>query len=690
MNEGPRVDVLLAKSYDPDVRVRRTVTALTGAGYRVRIIAWDRTGRHLTVEDDHGVPIHRVAVRSRASRGWTQTFYLTRVAVRMLPLLRESRPDVLHAVNLPMLAVAVLLVPFLGSRRPVIVYDAFEIHALMGVDRYPRWLVMIIGLIERFLPRFADLVITPGEDRQRYFERLGIPSVAVPNWIDPPASVPDREAARRELGVAPGQFCLVYAGGIIGSRDLQPLVEHARSHPDDLVIVAGSGDAVDQLERAAEGVENFRMLGWLPDPANLLAAADALYYAIKPEHPYAKHAAPNNLYQAIALGVPLVYREQGELALVGAQHRIGVAFHDSATFDAAIDTLRDAGENAAIRTGLAGLRDRFRWSRAANRLVQAYRRVRPLGDEDVAHPPLLVLTRIWPTAERPSVGSFIRARVSGVPDVRVVKPRWSRIPRLLIYAVLLLDSMRVRGPIRGVEAHMLIPTGFVGLLVARMRGVPLVVYSHGRDARNWQRRGLPIRWLARFVARRADRLVTNSEDTARYLREMGGEPLIAPPGVDLARFAPTPRPAERRVLYLGGRNRRKGYAIAAQVADTLVGPWLRDVEPDEVPELIAQHDVVLMPSVAEPFGLVAVEAIASGRWVVASAVGGLRDIIQDGVNGSLVADGDFAGAVARVPVDYDPQAIARTVEQFSLERWQLELARIWDELPSPKVPSDRG
>lgn len=310
------------------------------------------------------------------------------------------------------------------------------------------------------------------------------------------------------------------------------------------------------------------------------------------------------------------------------------------------------------------------------------------AEATTANVPLLVLTRIWPTAKRPSLGSFIRARVTGVPDVRVVHPRWPGLPNLLIYAVLLVDALMAGSRIRGVEAHMLMPTGLVGLLVARLRRVPLVVYAHGRDVRGWPDRPPPLRQLARMVATHADRLVTNSEDTARTIRRLGGSPHVAPPGVDLRRFSPTPRPADRRVLYLGGRNRRKGYAVAVGLADTLVGPWLRDVDPDEVPGLIAAHDVVLVPSIAEPFGLVAVEAIASGRWVVASSVGGLRDIVLDGVNGTLVADGDFAGALARVP-DYDPDEVARTVERFSLERWQAALAAIWDEVaPVQAVRAD--
>ncbi len=292
---------------------------------------------------------------------------------------------------------------------------------------------------------------------------------------------------------------------------------------------------------------------------------------------------------------------------------------------------------------------------------------------------IIVLTRIWPSVERPSLGSFVRDRARGVSGLRVVRPRSNRTPWPLLYLLLFVDGLRVRGPVRGIEAHVVVPTGLVGWAVARLRRVPLVVYAHGGDVRDWRQKPGPIRWLTRFVVRHADRVVTNSEDTARHIREIGVDPTIAAPGVDLARFAVRPRPADRRVLYLGGRNPRKGYEVAVELADTLVGPWLKDVEPDEVPDLIAQHDVVLVPSLAEPFGLVAVEAIASGRWVVARDVGGLRDIVIDGVNGTLVADGDFAGALARVP-DYDPQVVAATAERHGLDRWQSAMASIWDDV----------
>jgi len=302
---------------------------------------------------------------------------------------------------------------------------------------------------------------------------------------------------------------------------------------------------------------------------------------------------------------------------------------------------------------------------------------------------ILLLTRIWPTADRPSRGSYVRDRAKGIDRLRVIRPRRMTMPWPLLYPLLFVDALASRGPIRGVEAHMVVPTGLVGLAVARLRRVPLVIYAHGGDVRDWERKAFPIRWLTRFTARRADRVLTNSEDTAVHIRRMGVEPVVAPPGVDLGRFRVVPAPASQRVLYLGGRNPRKGYDIALQLADTLVGPWLRDVSPRDVPALMADHSVVLMPSTAEPFGLVAVEALASGRWVVASAVGGLRDIIIDGVNGTLVHDGDFAAALASVP-DYDPATVAATAERYSLERWQEALAAVWESVLDPYTPTVPG
>lgn len=306
--------------------------------------------------------------------------------------------------------------------------------------------------------------------------------------------------------------------------------------------------------------------------------------------------------------------------------------------------------------------------------------MRPIRRVDTST--LLVITGLWPTPDRPSTGTFVEQRLRGV-NATVVGPRSYAEPMPVRYLRMAWQALTVRGPFSGVEAHVLFPTGLIGLLAARIRRLPLVVYAHGSDVRKTAHENRIYRFLASYVARTADAVVTNSNATADLVRALGGAPIVVPPGVDLARFHPTPRPKERRVLYLGGTRHHKGYDRAIGTADTLAGPGLREIDPAEVPSLMADHDVLLVPSRAEPFGLVAAEAIASGRWVVAGNVDGLREVVANGVNGTLVDGDEYQEALRSVP-DYDPNAVAVTAARFSLKEHQLRMAKVWAEVLSSR------
>jgi glycosyltransferase involved in cell wall biosynthesis len=290
---------------------------------------------------------------------------------------------------------------------------------------------------------------------------------------------------------------------------------------------------------------------------------------------------------------------------------------------------------------------------------------------------LLVITARYPTPDRPAAGHFVADRL-GDPSLTatVIAPARYSTPGWLRYLTMLWSALTRRGRFDGVEGHFVLPSGVIALLAARLRGLPLVVYAHGGDVREMAHRNAAFRRLARRVVRGADAVVTNSRETADLVEQLGATASVIPPGVDLRRFTPHPLPEHRRVLYLGGDVAGKGVEIARQLADTLVGPGIREMDPSQIPALMSEHTVVLVPSRAEGFGLVAAEAIASGRWVVASAVGGLPDIVSEGLNGGLVADGDFAAALARVP-DYDPAKVAKTADRFSIEEHRRRMAETW-------------
>ena len=109
---------------------------------------------------------------------------------------------------------------------------------------------------------------------------------------------------------------------------------------------------------------------------------------------------------------------------------------------------------------------------------------------------------------------------------------------------------------------------------------------------------------------------------------------------------------------------------------------------DDVPAVTAALDVAVLPSYREAQGLSILEAMALSRPVVATNVGGIPEVIEDGVSGLLVPPHDaeaLADAITRLLVDH-PYAdmIARSGHdvvrsRFCLEHMVAEVSRIYEE-----------
>jgi glycosyltransferase involved in cell wall biosynthesis len=106
-------------------------------------------------------------------------------------------------------------------------------------------------------------------------------------------------------------------------------------------------------------------------------------------------------------------------------------------------------------------------------------------------------------------------------------------------------------------------------------------------------------------------------------------------------------------------------------------------------------DVVVVPSTKpEPFGLVAIEAMAAGRSVIAANHGGLPEIVVDGVTGSLVVPGSVESLAAAI-VSYieDPARLTtegdagreRFANQFEESHYKLKITNIIAELCESRI-----
>jgi glycosyltransferase involved in cell wall biosynthesis len=111
-----------------------------------------------------------------------------------------------------------------------------------------------------------------------------------------------------------------------------------------------------------------------------------------------------------------------------------------------------------------------------------------------------------------------------------------------------------------------------------------------------------------------------------------------------------------------------------------------DVPHDEVLAAWRHATVGLVPSVwPEPFGLVAVEAMAAGVPVIASRVGGLPEVVTDGVTGLLVEPGDaasLADAIDGLLRNPDERALLGRAGMKDVDRFDAvsALAHVYDEV----------
>lgn len=210
----------------------------------------------------------------------------------------------------------------------------------------------------------------------------------------------------------------------------------------------------------------------------------------------------------------------------------------------------------------------------------------------------------------------------------------------------------------------------------------------------------------RALAAGVDRYIAVSRDVAAELAERFGWPAakieVAYNAVEVDRFG-GPTPAGLRAQIGGGAERplvltparldeQKGHPVLLRAAAELSGvdfvlagegPERAGLEAlagelgiaervhflgyrDDIPQLLAACDVFALPSLYEGSSLAVLEAMAAGRPVVSSAIGGTDELIDDGVDGLLVAPGDTAGLAG---------ALRRLLDDAELRKSFAERAR---------------
>ncbi len=238
----------------------------------------------------------------------------------------------------------------------------------------------------------------------------------------------------------------------------------------------------------------------------------------------------------------------------------------------------------------------------------------------------------------------------------------------------------------GIHAYFAHTPAEVAQKAARRLGVPFGFSVHARDARKVTHHDLAHR------ANRADCVIACNSDVANEVGPAGAAVHLVPHGVDLDRFQPAPPPhiGPLRILAVGRLVEKKGFHLLIEAALRLKFPFRLRIVGDgpererlstliamngfagrvtlcgalthaELPQEYGESHVVVAPSIVDRTGdrdglpNVILEAMASGRPVVASDLGAIRSAVTNERTGFLVPPADQL-------------ALAAALERFARER----------------------
>ncbi|HZS30303.1 MAG TPA: glycosyltransferase [Gaiellaceae bacterium] len=319
---------------------------------------------------------------------------------------------------------------------------------------------------------------------------------------------------------------------------------------------------------------------------------------------------------------------------------------------------------------------------------------------------ILLVSQMYPGPDAPDLGTFVAqledALTARGHDVELAVLD-TRAGGKLRYLTLARRTLAASRP-DVVYAHFLVPAGLIAALAGR---APLVVTAHGRDVRNIG--AYPgIAAATRLVVRRAAAVICVSDYLRRELETKlpaaRGKTAVVSSGVDRERFALAPAPdGPPRFLCVGALDERKNVvrladAFARLGEGTLAfagdGPARAELEGREnvrllgpvphaeVPQLLAESRVLAQPSLVEPLGQALLEAMACGRSVVATRIGGPPEfvppeagVLVDPLDVDDLARGLAAAAALPCPNEAAREATAAHDVQRQAERIEAILSR---------------
>lgn len=329
---------------------------------------------------------------------------------------------------------------------------------------------------------------------------------------------------------------------------------------------------------------------------------------------------------------------------------------------------------------------------------------------------------------------------NGVTEYRVYYKKSNSIP---LYSKIVNQWRFLKANIKGLTAaeqqqkfdlihvHILTRLGLLGCFFALRRGIPFMITEH------WSRylpvnngfNGVLRKWISRFVVKRAAMVTTVTNDLMQAMKSyklLNNNYVVLPNVVDMELFQPLEKPPHKTVNFVHvscfedkSKNVSGLLRALAELSTsgsdftfTFVGDGMdfealqklaQDLkiknclftgllEGSVLAQTISKADALVLFSNYENMPVVILEALACGIPVIATRVGGIKEMVNE-ENGILVDAGDEKALLlallkmTKTFADYNPEALRKTVfEKYGMKSVGMQLNKWYDEAIDAKAP----
>ena len=378
MQINKNIIFLRSTSIKNDSRVLKEVGCLIKHGYNVKVLGWDRDeflkNNQSINFDNINIPIQVFRKKAEYGSGIKNLIKLFQFQVWLLYNLWKIRKniDIIHSCDLDTALPARLISKFFKKKM---VYDIFDYY----IDSHyvPNKMKKIVENTEIYIINEADLTIICTEERREQIKKAK-PKKCIVIYNTP--KIDRNNIKQKVIKSSNDKLKIVYVGILQENRLLKEIGEEIKKYPDFELHIGGFGQLQKYFSELSENYGNIFYYGQMEyeDVLNLEEDANLLFATYNPEISNHKYSAPNKLYEAMALGKPIIVCENTGIDELVKNDNIGISIsYDAKKF---IEVIENLSENKKLQKKLSDndkrlYNEKYSWKQMEKRLIEEYEKI---------------------------------------------------------------------------------------------------------------------------------------------------------------------------------------------------------------------------------------------------------------------------------------------------------------------------